>query len=244
MEDLALAFIADGTLDEAKYEGVMGSDWWSIWYVVSAQNPAFVARVIGAWFDRRFAQAAERGNADPFSNGLRLASYSQSSEDVIKQCAEQAPRDFTRELFPRFVRLDRSVPQEVLVAASMLGSPDEQLRDALAEAMASLAKTLPKELDAIVDAEVPSESRWMSSLLLHAWSTNPETYAERIIRFILDYPAQRLNLGYDVSVGHVDSFLAVSRTAVAAASSNCTEESFAALEETILCCTPDWEQGT
>ena len=221
----------------------MSKDWWSIWYVVSAQNPAFVARVIGAWFDRQLAQAAERGDADPFNDGLWLASYSQSSEHVIKQCAEGTPFDFTRELLPRFVRLDKKVPQELIRAPSMHGSPDEQLRDALAEAMSSLAKSSPEELDAMLEAEAPSNSRWISSLLLRAWSANPESYAEHIVRFLLDNPAQRLNMGYDLSVGIIDTFVAISRTAVAAASAECSEESFAALENTILSFTPDWEQG-
>ena len=243
MEDLTLALIADGTLDDMKFEIVVNSDWWSIWYVVSAQNPAFVARVIGAWFDRQLAQAAERGDTDPFSNGLRLASYSDSSEHVIKQCAEGAPLDFTREVLPRFVRLDKKAPQDLITAPSMLGSPDEQLRDALAEAMSSLAKTCPEELDAMLEAGAPSNSRWMASLLLRAWSANPESYAERIVRFLLDDPAQRLNMGYDLSVGIADTFVAVSRTAVAAASAECLEDSFAALENAILSFTPDWEQG-
>ena len=221
----------------------MGKDWWSIWYVVSAQNPAFIARVIGAWFDRQLAQASERGDTDPFSNALWLASYSDASEHVIKQCAEGVPLDFTRELLPRFVRLDRDAPQELIAAPSMLGSPDEQLRDALAEAMSSLAKACPEELDATLEVETLSNSRWMSSLLLRTWSANPESYAERIVRFLLDDPAQRLNMGYDLSVGIADTFVAVSRTAVAAASAECSEESFTELENAILSFTPDWEQG-
>lgn len=222
----------------------MGRDWWSIWYVVSAQNPAFVARAIGAWFDRQLVQAAERGDANPFSNGWWLASYSDSSEHVIKQCAEGAPLDFTREVLPRFVRLDKKVPQELIRAPSMLGSPDEQLRDALAEAMASLAKASPEVLDALLETEAPSNSRWMSSLLLRAWSANPEYYAERIVRFVLDNPVQRLNLGYDFSLGRVDNLVSITRTAIAAASSTCTEESIGALEDAILALTSAQEQGS
>ena len=109
--------------------------------------------------------------------------------------------------------------------------------------MASLAKAFPEELDAMLEAETLSDSRWMSSLLLRAWSANPESFAERIVRFVLDNPAQRLNMGYDLSVGITDTFVAVSRTAVAAASARCCEESFAALENSILSFTPDWEQG-
>ena len=243
MEDLALALIADGTLGARTHEGAVGGDWWSTWYMVSAQNPAFAAKVVGAWFDGKLAEAAERGDTNPFSNGSWLASYSDSSEHVIKHCAEGAPLDLTRELLPRFVRLDKDAPQQLIVAPTMLGSPDEQLREALVEAMASLAKASPDQLDAMLEAETPGNGRWIASVILRAWSANPESYAERIVRFILEDPAQRLNMGYDVSVGLTDTFVAVSRTAVAAASANCSEESLAALENAILTFAPDWELG-
>ncbi len=243
MEDLTLALIADGTLDDMKFEIVVNSDWWSIWYVVSAQNPAFVARVIGAWFDRQLAQAAERGDTDPFSNGLRLALHSQSSEHVVKQCAEGAPTEFVRELFPRFVRLEGSVPTESLVASAMLGAPDAQLREALIEAMASLAQSNPTELDAIMNEEALPGSNWMSGLVLRAWSANPETYSERIVSFILEHPNQMLDIGYTAAFGSSDLLAAISRTAVSVASANCSQESFLALEDAILSFTPDWEQG-
>ena len=221
----------------------MGKDWWSIWYVVSAQNPAFVARVIGAWFDRQLAQASERGDTNPFSNGLRLASYSDSSEHVIKHCAEGAPTEFVRELFSRFVRLEGSVPTESLVASAMLGAPDAQLREALVEAMASLARSNPAELDAIMNEEALPRSNWMSGLVLRAWSANPKAYSERIVGFILERPNQMLDIGYTAAFGSSDLLAAISRTAVSVASANCSEESFLALEDAILSFTPDWEQG-
>ena len=124
----------------------------------------------------------------------------------------------------------------------MFGGPDEQLREALARAMVSLAQSDPVELNSIMDAESLSESKWMSALVLRAWSANPGFYGERMVRFLLDRSEQRLNIGYTFGMGETDLFVAVSRTAVAAASSVCSDESFAELENAILRFTPDWEQ--
>lgn len=242
MEDLVIQLIANGTLDDTSPGIAINSDWWSIWYVPSTQQPAFIARVLGAWFDRQLDRAAELGGSDPFSGSSGLTTYSQSSEHVVRECAARAPREFVRELFPRLLSFDKKVPQEQVWAPDMLGRPVDQLRDGLAEAMVSLAKDDSAELDSITDAERLSESKWMATLVLCAWSANPDFYAERIVRFLLDSPDQRLNIGYDLGSGETDLFVAVSRTAVAAASSVCSDRSFIALEEAILDFTPGWEK--
>ena len=242
MEDLVIAIIQDGTLDTATGFAV-NSDWWSIWYLPSTQRPAFIARVIGAWFDRQLQRAEELDRDDPFSGSPKLVHYSQSSEHVISECAKRAPCEFVREMFPRFARFDRTVPKEWVAGPSPYGSPDDQLRDALAEAMMSLAKADPAELDSIVDAETLNETKWMNSLVLRAWSSNPDHYSERIVRFLLACPDQRLNIGYSFSAPGGDIFVAVSRTAVAAASASCSDTSFIELQSAIRKTAPDWERS-
>ena len=242
VQDLVLALIADGTLDNARPGFAVNDDWWSIWYSPSTERPAFTVRVLGVWFDRQLERAAELGRDDPFNGSPKLVAYSQFSGHVIEECATRAPREFARELFPRFVSFDRNVPKEWVSALGSLGSLDEQLRDALAKAIIFLAQNDPVELDSIMEAESLSETKWMFVLVLRAWSANPGFYAERIVRFLLDNPEQRLNIGYDLAAGGTDIFVAVSRVAVAAASSVCSDESFAELQNTILRFTPDWER--
>ena len=241
MEDLVIALIQDGTLDTATGFAV-NSDWWSIWYMTSTQQPAFTARVLGAWFDRQVERADELNRDDPFSGRPELVTYSQFSEHVIAECAKRAPREFVREIFPRFVRFDKRVPKEWIAGPSAFGSPDEQLRDALAEAMMSLAKVDPAELDSTVDAETLSETKWMHSIVLRAWSSNSDQYSERIVRYLMARPDQRLDIGYDVAAGGADIFAAVSRTAVAAASAFCSDASFIELESAIRNIAPEWER--
>ena len=155
MEGLVIALIQDGTLDTATGFAV-NSDWWSIWYMTSTQSPAFTARVLGAWFDKQLQRADELNRDDPFRGSPELVTYSQFSEHVIKECATRAPREFVREMFPRFACFDRRVPKKWIAGPSAFGSPDDQLRDVLAEAMMSLAKIDPAEFDSIVDAETLS----------------------------------------------------------------------------------------
>ena len=233
MEDLVIALIQDGTLDSATGFAV-NSDWWSVWHMTSTQNPAFTARILGAWFDRQIGRADELDRDDPFARGSGLVNYSQFSEHVISECAKRAPCEFVREMFPRFARFDKRVPKEWVAGPSPFGDPDDQLRDALAEAMISLAKADPAELDSIVGAETPSETKWMHSVLLRTWSSNPDRYSEHIVRYLMASPDQRLEIGYDIAAGGSDIFVAVSRAAVAAASAFCSDASFIDLENAIL----------
>lgn len=241
MQDLVLNLIVDGTLDVAHHKIAMNSDWWSIWYGASAQKPEFTARVMGAWFDRQVTRAAQLGLDDPFDNRQDIVRYSHFSGEVIANCATAAPLQFVRELFPRFAALEERAPQAVISPPTNLGDPDDQLRTGLADSMISLAKTNPDILDSIVDGENYVDSKWMSSLLLRAWSANPEFYAERIVQFLLEDPEQRLTIEYSFSFGDGDAFLAISRTAVAACSSLCSDESLATLVGAIKGISQDWE---
>ena len=242
MEDLVIVLISDGTLDDANPGFAMNSDWWSIWYMPSRQNPEFTARVLGAWFDRQLDRVVELGREDPFDGGPELAPYSQFSEDVIKECVSRAPSQFAREMLPRFASLEERVPRRWIMAPNWLGEPDEQLREGLRRALIAIAEEDPAELDSIMDADTLPTTKWVSSLVLGAWSSNPDVYGERIVRFLLDSPEQRLNIGYDMAVGMTDSFAAVSRTAAAAASTVCSDESFAKLEDSIRRVKPDRER--
>ena len=242
MEDLVIALIADGTLDEERPTTAISDDWWSIWYALRTERPAFTATVLGAWFDRQIVRASKVGRADPFSGDPEMVTYSQFSADVIEKCAAHAPREFVGELFSRFASFDKRVPKQWISAPSKYGSPDEQLRDALVEAATLLAQSDPVGLDRTMGAESWSDSRWMSAFVLGAWSANPDYYAERIVRFFLHCPGQRLDIGYDASMGETDAFAAVSRTAVAAASSVCSQKSLIELESAVLHFTPSWER--
>ena len=242
MQTLFISLVADGTLDYARPRFATNDNWWSVLYRPSTNTPEFTAKVLGAWFDRQIDRAAELGHMDPFDDQLALVTYSQFSSHVIKQCSARVPREFVREMFPRLANFENTVPKRWIEAPGMHGKPDDELREALAEAMIHFARNDPAELDSIVGMGSPSDGRWMSALLLRAWSANPDYYGEHIVRFLVDRRDERLSLGYDLSISETDSFVAISRTAVAAASRVCSDDSFAELESLILYFTTDWER--
>ena len=241
MQDLAIELIRDGTLDVATPGFATNDDWWSIWYSTCSEKPDFVARVLGAWIDRQVQIPLEQGQPSPFGEGSLRIPYSQFSKHVITECTTRVPLDFVRELFPRFLKLDKETPKQQVVAPNVGGNPEQQLRHGLHLAMTRLAKDEPSVLDAIVAEEVLSDSPWMSALVLLTWSANPAHYAERIVDYLLEDPQARLVLGYSFGLGGSDILAAVGRTAVSSASPVCSDESFAALEDAILQLTPGWE---
>ena len=248
MQELLIDLIADGTLDAPAAPSSFDRDIWTVLYGLSPKAPNFTARVLGAWLDRRVTLAAELGSDDPFGDDSALRAHSEGSGHVIEECGKGAPEEFTRELLPRLSDLDGRLPHQPIYApgtsSETYGGVHEQMREALAQAMMHLANSDPDGLDSIVQLVTPVGAKctkWMSVLLLRAWSANPETYADRVVSFVLESSDERLGLEYDASIGPADSFVAVSRQAVATASLHCSEASFRALEDSILGFTPGWE---
>jgi len=244
MQDLVVDLVVDGTLDDARRGTAMNDDWWLIWNTAARKEPEYVARLLGAWFDRQLERANGSESDSPHLEAQQLAPYSQFSLEVIAECSSRAPLEFVCEFLPRFAELERQAPTNFVSAPSDLGNPEEQLRDALLRAMASLARDRADELDlAMAEVTIP-ESKWSSSLLVQVWSANPDVYADQIARFLVERPNQRLNIGFDISFSSADAVLAVSRTAVAAASACCSEKSLNALVAAIVHFVPDQERGT
>ncbi len=237
MQDLLIGLVADGTLDDVGPGTFTDRSLWFVLYGLSTETPAFAAKVLGAWFDRQLERAPELGLDVPLSDELGLVVDSQSSEHAIQECSRLAPLEFVSELFPRLIRLDESIPPQPIRAPGTHGGLHEQLREALAQAMSVLARDDPEALDSIMEAEFPNGrecTSWMSALVLRAWSANPDSYAHRIVRFLLENPEERLQLGYDIWLGDTDFLAAISRSAVNAASSKCSDTSFGELENAIL----------
>jgi len=244
MQDLVIRLIHDGTLDDARPGFAANDDWWLIWRSTPVERPAYLAKVLGAWLDRQIARAADCGRDNPFRGEPPQVPRSQFSGQVIESCAKGDPRSFVRELLPRLARFERRVPTNWISAPSSVDRPDEQLRSALGEAMTLIARSAPVELDLVLDRADLPETTWLSALVMQAWSANPEVYADRIVRFILDLPVSRLCIGYGISHPSVDAFVAISRSAIAAASAHCSDDSIGKLVEAILHFAPDWESGT
>lgn len=244
MQRLMIELVSDGTLDAPAPPSSFDRDIWTVLYRLSTEAPTFTARVVGAWFDRQVVVATEQGSDDPFADDFSSAAQSQSSEHVIEESGKGAPREFAQEFFARFVRLEQRAPQQYTLAPGALSGPGRHIREVLVQAMSELARQDPETLDSLIEkasGDGHHWTKWMSVVALQAWSSNPEAYADRIVSFLLERPEQRFDLGYDISTDATDSFAAISRKAVAAASLHCSASSHTALEEAIVDFTPDRE---
>ena len=98
MQDLVIRLITDGTLDDARRGTALNDDWWLIWHSTANELPDFVARVLGAWFDRKLVRAVRREHDNPIRAEPDLAPRSQFSSEVIVECSSRAPYEFASEL--------------------------------------------------------------------------------------------------------------------------------------------------
>lgn len=240
MEGLFLALIDDGTLDDATRGFAVNDDWWSIFYQASTEAPLFTVHSLAHWFDR---QEVLQNQDDGGDEGQESYSrHSQTSGHVIQGCAQRAPNDFAAAFLPRILALEGRSPQQYLSSPSRHGDPIDQIRAELVSSLAHLAQQAPDELDKLVATLPEHPTKWTSACVLQVWSANPARYAKAIIDFLLADPPRRLKLGYDFSGMRTDSFAAISRSAIAAATQSCDDADFAALAAAILNFTTPWER--
>ena len=238
MQRLLLDLIAPGENNEPVTERTRRIDLSMTLYRLSEVNPTFAPVVIGAWFDR------QTDLADLAASGKMLAGYSVIAiqSHALGQSAESAPGEFVRELYPRIAKLEEQNPIQLLSEPRPSDSGDKQLPEVLIDAMVFEAANHPHELDTVLEGHSLGDSKWSEAAVLRSWSANGRFYADRIVHFLLADPPRRLDFGYDSSrTGH-DSFVAISRTAIAAAAPWCSDKSFRDLERAIVFFTPKRER--
>ncbi len=235
-----LSLIASEPMGDSGANRVRGDVISSILHGVLRVDPPFSATIVGAWFDRRVPLMLASGSADRFHDRWEL-----DVEDwALADCANSEPLAFVQEMFPRLFMLEQVAPLTFIgpPGETSHGRPD--IHSLAAESMAQVASADPgalKELVASVSGSQVAWTRWTCTAWLNAMSNNPEVFADEIVRFILQDPNHRLDLGYSWGIGSAEIFVAVSRTAVAAATALCPEDVFQDLVEAILSIQPQRE---
>lgn len=235
-----LSLIASEPMGDSGVNRVRGDVISSILHGVLRVDPPFSATIVGAWFDRRLPLMLASGSADRSHDRWEL-----DVEDwPLADCAISEPLAFVQEMFPRLFMLEQVAPLTFIgpPGEASHGRPD--IHSLAAESMAQVASADPgtlKELVASVSGSQVAWTRWTCTAWLNAMSNNPEVFADEIVRFILQDPNHRLDLGYSWGIGIAEIFVAVSRTAVAAATALCPEEAFQDLVEAILSIQPQRE---
>ena len=235
-----LRLIESEPLEAPEEVALRGKFLSQILFSVEQDAPKFAAEVIAAWFDREFSQLLRAAAENPYSEELRL----HLDEWIIGECAAAAPREFVREMFPRLASVEQVAPLKFIGAPQGDDYPQRGLHSLIGDSMVQLAQSDADELRSIAEAVTRKGdlwTHWMCIAWLNAMSTNPETFANEIVQFLLADPRDRLQIGYDYAIGGTELFIAVSRTAVAASSAHCANGVFADLEDAILRFVPHGE---
>ena len=182
MMDLFLEFVDDGTLGDADSPGA-GGDWWHVLYSMSTEKPDYCAEAIGHWLDRQHHLAARRKDRDG-SPGASLADrQSQFSKHVISSSASGAPLAFARELLPRVARAAAGPDSDRWEHRFGLAG---QFIQALSDALRRVATEDPDNLDDLVSSLPGMRPLVIDTLIMGAWASNADRYADRILGLIVD----------------------------------------------------------
>ena len=237
MRALLLELVAAGVPERLEGPPLSHRDMWAVLARLGPGDTEYAIQVVAAWFDRQFELALRDDRVEEFRRPRPGRAYSHSSEDVIGRC-EGDPASLARTFWPRFVQLEAAAPAQRLSVERRPDSAIEQLRQALARSLRQLAADAPASLDEILEPRPGAASVWVDYVVLEAWSANPGHYADRLVDFLLERPEQRFTID-DPSA--TNGFVGVTRTALSAASAYCSEDSYQALEDSIVTFTPSWE---
>ena len=182
MMDLFLELLDDGALDEAGGLGV-NRDWWLVLYGMSTKKPDYCAEAIGRWLDRQHELAARRKDRDGSPGANWADRQSQFSKHVISSSASGAPLAFARELLPRVARAAVGSDSDAWKHRFGLGG---EIIEALSGALRKLAAEYPDSLDDLVQSPPDVRPLVIDTLIMDAWVSNPDRYADRILGLIVD----------------------------------------------------------
>ena len=182
MMDLFLELLDGGVLDEAGGLGV-NRDWWRVLYGMSTAKPDYCAEVIGHWLARQHHLAARRKDRDG-SPGASLADrQSDVSKHVISSSASGAPLAFARELLPRIARAAEGPDSAGWEYPFGLAG---ELIEALSCALRRIAIEDPCSLDDLVASVPGMRPLVIDTLIMGAWASNPDRYADRILGLLIE----------------------------------------------------------
>lgn len=237
MFDLFLRLVDDGTVAECPADS--DRDYWMCFYKVSKERPDLAAEALGHWFDTLPQDFDSEDPRSPLSD----LSHSQTGEMIIRETAEKAPQRFVEEILPRVVRLASKfrLPRNSTVAPDKAFGPmsnstfglDGALLDGTRKSLEHFARSDPGFVSPILEQLAEQPLAICASLVMRAWSENPEQFADRCVQFILA-STDRLNFGYGSWGGGGNGHAAITRETLTKVSPYCSATNFESLETAIL----------
>jgi len=234
--DLFLQLLREGAFDKGSYQS------WTHLYDIGEKSPEYTAELVANFIDRIVALSPATGERSPLDEGPLLDAL-HLPENVIDDAVRRDPAAFAQHVLPRVVGLitkyavqteDGRVLDRVWPFRSFGFRHDfkEFIFEGLSDAMEKLATSnaaLFDELTADLD-RLPHQN--ISSLLLSAWSANPQQFGDRAVTYMLADP-HRLSLGYSMWESG-NGTAAIARAAIQSVTAHCSENLLRSLEKAIL----------
>ncbi len=231
--ELFLRLLDDGTLDEARGPIAMNSTFWSLLHGLAEKQPIWCAEVAAHWLNRKVA-IAKASQVE----GERPSLDDQFGVDDVLQSAKGAPAGFLEQVLPAmldaaeaFVYEDTGDPRPDAIwplrfTGGYLGMTEAFPRGCEI-ALESLGCSDPEKLRPFITLLRGSRLCIANQLLLSAYATAPEIYAEEALALLADEP-ERLHCGV-----HGSPFW-TAKTLIEKCSPHCSGESFRRIETIIM----------
>jgi hypothetical protein len=242
--DLTTELIDKGQLDGIRGPISVNSDFWSMLYPLSREDPVGASRLVGAFLLRGLARARQAGAADPFESGYLSRDSSSQSESVIVEISSRAPAVFLHNVLPFVIRVAERTQNQPLPGrlprsrpwALQYRSTVHTVSDAVfagtEQALLTLAEDNPKACLSTIDDLRNAENYQLRFLACRAL-TAMETPDDAIKWLISD--TRNLALGW------ADSSNWGSRELIERNSADCSPEVFDKLQAALLDYTPPWD---
>lgn len=231
--ELFLRLLDDGTLDEARGPIAMNSTFWSILHGLAEKQPIWCAEVAAHWLNRKVA-IAKASQVE----GERPMLDDQFGVDDVLQSARREPAGFLEQVLPAMLNAAEAFVYEdtgdlrpeaiwsLRFAAGYFGMAEAFPRGCEI-AFESLGSSTPESLLPFIALLRGSRLCIANQLLLSAYATAPEIYAEEAIALIADEPER-----FRCEVHEIPFWTA--KKLIEKCSPYCSDESFRRIEAIIL----------
>ena len=249
MAELFLEMIRLGFYDDLVKENQQATDMWTCLSKADKKNPRFVIQVLAAYLDRRLCFYQDGSIERIF--GAYGDDYSHSGSLLIHNVAISEPAYFVEEILPKVFTIVQITAYTDLELnslrnrtwPSLTNSVDHHtISDSTLYSLCMSLKGLAckdanlfrQYVDTLID--IPSET--IGYLLLTAWTSNPQEFAEECAQY-MSGDLWRLRIGYsccfqDTEDAHGTGESAISRTALKAITPHCSDISLSRIENAIL----------
>ena len=246
--ELMLRLIDEGILDDASGPLAVNGDFWSLLYTLQSKQPSWGCEVVGHYFNRRHRLSRDAGESDPFDHNDGTIPDSQSSERILLEIANNAPRSFVQEILPFMqkviedtaetdsdgLQLDPNWSHRIFQSVYGIGPA---LLYAMEIALSKLAVEDTELYRSVIEPMLDSPFETVQYLLIRSLASNGYCFADEGIDHLCQKPGH-LKIGYTS-----DSFGAT-RQLIKSTSPHCSDDKLNQLETLLLGYFPEWEKST